>query len=159
MVLMGQASYKDGRYFWHRKAMGCHLWREPTTWGFWFQKKVTGHRIFLGGLHTWEMKNFVRRWWKSHDTPEFQRSIVAGTIRRCTWSVSERACQFVIIMWLMGRETSSTSLRMCRNILKCVSKSLCGFLRFGQPSTSDFLWLSKRNVFPIVQSVSKNTVF
>ena len=84
------------------------------------------------------MKNFVRRWWKSHDTPEFQRSIVAGTIRRCTWSVSERACQLVIIMWLMGRETSSTSLRMCRNILKCVSKSLCGFLRFGQPSTSDF---------------------
>ena len=77
----------------------------------------------------------------------------------CTWSLSERACQLVIIMWLMGRETSSTSLRMCRNILKCVSKSLCGFLRFGQPSTSDFLWLSKRNVSPIVQSVLKKYSF
>ena len=80
------------------------------------------------------MKNFVRRWWKSHDTPEFRRSIVAGTILRM-----HMVYQLVIIMWLMGRETSSTSLRMCRNILKCVSKSLCGFLRFGQPSTSDFL--------------------
>ena len=28
------------------------------------------------------MKNFVRWWWKSHDTPEFGRSIVAGTMRR-----------------------------------------------------------------------------
>ena len=111
-------------------------------------KKVTGHRIFLGGLHTWEMKNFVRRWWKSHDTPEFQRSIVADTIRRCTWSVSERAWQLVIIMWLMGRETSSTSLRMCRNILKCVSKSLCGFLRFGQFSTTDFFVIIKNDYFP-----------
>ena len=76
-----QASCKDGRCFWHRKGMGCHLWREPTTWGFLVPKKVTGHRIFLGWLHTWEMKNFVRRWWKSHDTPEFGRSIVAGTMR------------------------------------------------------------------------------
>ena len=47
-----------------------------------FAIAVTGHRIFLGGLHTLEMKNFVRRWWKSHDTPEFGRSIVAGTMRR-----------------------------------------------------------------------------
>ena len=39
----------------------------------------------------------------------------------CTWSLSERACQFVIIIWLVERETSYTSLRMCRNILKCVS--------------------------------------
>ena len=77
----------------------------------------------------------------------------------CTWSLSERACQFVIIMWLIGRETSYTSLRMCKNILKSVSKSLCGFLRFGQPSTSDVLLSSKKNVFPIVQSVLKNIVF
>ena len=28
------------------------------------------------------MKNFVRRWWKEHDTPEFGRSIIAGTMRR-----------------------------------------------------------------------------
>ena len=48
----------------------------------------------------------------------------------CTWSLSERACQFVIIMWLMRRETSYTSLRMCRNILKYVSTSLCIFFTF-----------------------------
>ena len=35
----------------------------------------------------------------------------------------------MIIMYLEQRETSYTSLRMCRNILKSVSKSLCGFLR------------------------------
>ena len=39
------------------------------------------HRKFLGRLDTWEMKNFVRRWWKSHDTPEFGRSIIAGSMR------------------------------------------------------------------------------
>ena len=44
-------------------------------------RKVTEHRNILGRLHTWKMKNFVRRWWKSHDTPEFERSIVAGTMR------------------------------------------------------------------------------
>ena len=45
-------------------------------------RKVTEHRKCLGRLLTRDMKNFVRRWWKSHDTPEFGRSIVAGTIRR-----------------------------------------------------------------------------
>ena len=50
--------------------------------GVFGSKKVTGHRIFLGGLHTSEMKNFVWRWLKSHDTPEFGRSIFAGTMRR-----------------------------------------------------------------------------
>ena len=74
----------------------------------------------------------MRRWWESHDTPEFGRSIVDGALRR---TLSERACQFVTIMFLVERETSYTSLRMCRNILKCV----CGFLRFGQPSTTDLL--------------------
>ena len=43
-------------------------------------KKVTGHRIFLGRLDTREIKNFVRRMQESHDTPEFGRSIVAGTM-------------------------------------------------------------------------------
>ena len=38
-------------------------------------------------------------------------------------------------------------------------KSLCGFLRFGQLSTSNFLWLSKSTTFPIVQTVLKNTIF
>ena len=46
------------------------------------KKNATGHRKFLGRIHTWEMKNFVRRWWKSHDSPEFERSIVAGTMLR-----------------------------------------------------------------------------
>ena len=77
----------------------------------------------------------------------------------CTWSLSERASQFVIIISLVERETSYTTLRMRRNILKCMSKSLCGFLRFRQPSTSDFLSLSKGSVSRIVQSVLKNTVF
>ena len=34
-----QVSCQDGRCFWYRKGMGCHLWREPTTWRFWLQKK------------------------------------------------------------------------------------------------------------------------
>ena len=45
-------------------------------------RKVTEDRKCLGRLHTRDMKNFVRRWWKSHDTPEFERSIVDDTIRR-----------------------------------------------------------------------------
>ena len=49
--------------------------------GFFGSKKVTGHRIFLGGLHTSEMKNFVWRWLKSHDAPEFRHNIFAGTMR------------------------------------------------------------------------------
>ena len=28
------------------------------------------------------MKSFVRQWWKSHDSPKFERSIVADTMRR-----------------------------------------------------------------------------
>ena len=45
-------------------------------------RKVTGHRKLLGRLHAREMKIFVRRWWKSHETPEFERSIVASTMWR-----------------------------------------------------------------------------
>ena len=28
------------------------------------------------------MKNWVRKWWREHDTPEFGHSIIAGTMRR-----------------------------------------------------------------------------
>ena len=45
-------------------------------------RKVTEHRKCLGRLLTRDMKNFVRRWWKSHDSPEFERNIVADTMRR-----------------------------------------------------------------------------
>ena len=76
-----------------------------------------------------------------------------------TWSRNERARLFVIIMWLEDREISYISLRMCRNVLKCVLKSLCGFLRFGQLSTSNFLWLSKSTTFLIVQTVLKIPFF
>ena len=65
-----------------------------------------------------------------------------------TWSRNERARLFVIIMWLEDREISYISLRMCRNVLKCVLKSLCGFLRFGQLSTSNFFVVIKKYHFP-----------
>ena len=122
-------------------------------------KKVTGHRTFLG--------DFIHEKWRTSCggggslmtllSLDAVSSLAPCGV--CTWSLSERACQFVIIMWLMGRETSYTSLRMRRNILKCASKSLWGFLRFGQPWTSDFLWLSKSTIFPIIQTVLKISCF
>ena len=122
-------------------------------------KKVTGHRTFLG--------DFIHEKWRTScggggslmTLLSLDAVLSLAPWGVCTWSLSERACQFVIIIWLVERETSYTSLRMCRNILKCVSKSSCGFLRFGQPSTSIFLWVSKSIIFPIVQTVLKNTIF
>ena len=63
-------------------------------------RKVTEHRKCLGRLLTRDMKNFVRRWWKSHDIPEFERIIVAGTMQ-CIHMVSKRKsvpiCDYYVV--------------------------------------------------------------
>ena len=30
----------------------------------------------------WELKNFIRKWWRGHDTPDFGHSITRGTMQR-----------------------------------------------------------------------------
>ena len=130
-------------------SMGFGFKRSKWTWKFlretsYMRNEELRTAVVKVSPHSWVWTQF-RRW--------------HAPCGICTLSLSERTCLFVIIMCLEQRETSYTSLRMRRNTPKCMSKSLCGFLRFGQPSTSDFLWLSKGNVFPIVQSVLKIQFF
>ena len=62
---------------------GLQATKGANNMGVLVPRKVTEDRKCLGRLPTRDMKNFVRRWWKSHDTPEFGRSIVVdGTMRR-----------------------------------------------------------------------------
>ena len=30
----------------------------------------------------WELKNFIRRWWRAHDDPEYGWKIIRGTMER-----------------------------------------------------------------------------
>ena len=64
-------------------------------------RKVTEDRKCLGRLHARDMKNFARRWWKSHDIPEFQRSIVAGNMRRI-YMISKRKCMPICDYYVSG---------------------------------------------------------
>ena len=60
--------------------MWAAIYKGADNMGILVSRKVIGHRIFLGRLDEWEVKNFIRRRWKSHGNPEFERSIAAGTM-------------------------------------------------------------------------------
>ena len=69
---LAQASCKDGRCFWHRKGMGCHISEGSRQHRDFGSKKWTGRRIFFGRLVINERQRTLcggdGDQWRSHDT-------------------------------------------------------------------------------------------
>ena len=80
---------------------GLQATKGANNMGVLVPRKVTEDRKCLGRLHTRDMKNFVRRWWKSHDIPEFERSIVTGTMQ-CIHMVSKRKSTPICDYYVVG---------------------------------------------------------
>ena len=70
-----------------------------------FQTKKSDSKLqHFQWFDLWEMKNFVRRWWKEHSNPEFCHSIVAGTMRRMHQMAKRKGlpvCSYYKVSWAL----------------------------------------------------------
>ena len=110
-------------------------------------------RIFY---RSWEMKRWMRKWWREHDTEAFGHSVVAGTMRRMHKLAKLKGmpvCDYYTVGWqqrvfasvryvILMRGIFSNYFKICSKITKRSFEKIFTFL-------VDFiLFLEKKKSFP-----------
>ena len=100
-----EAVRQDDRYLWSWENVGGCLREQSTARRFSLKKGTcfpnAYYRIFYALW--WEMKNWMRKWWREHDTEEFGHSIIAGTMRRmhkCSKLKGMPVCDYYTVSWI-----------------------------------------------------------
>ena len=103
----------------------------------------------------WEMKRWMRKWWREHDTEAFGHSVVAGTMRRMHKLAKLKGmpvCDYYTVGWqqrvfasvryvILMRGNFSNYFKICSKITKRSFEKILTFL-------VDFILFLEKSHFP-----------